>query len=194
MLNLPTNKIWVILGIIAFGYSCNHGGKLNQQDMMLVKKDSVEYKSSSVEFPNDFVALKRYFLKDSVGKIDSTAKISLPLIKIYLKDSLDTSFNRSVNPIRLIENKSGYFFIIRQNCIAGGDCAIFRLLVFDLNGQFVKNKELGMLSADESERTTFRYKLINDSLLMTYEITYDEEKDEVVDSTAKTVKLDNISD
>jgi hypothetical protein len=183
MFNQPPNNIMRILLILILGYSCNPASK--NPDI----KDSVLGRPADLSFSKDFLVLKGFFLKDSIGHMDSTEEIPLALVKSYLKDDIDTSYNRSVNPIRLIQNKFGYFFIIRQNCIAGGDCAIFRLLVFNGNGQFIRNEQLGMLTADESERTIFQYRLLMDSSIVTYEIKYDEEKGEEVDTVIKQVKL-----
>ena len=116
-------------------------------------------------------------------------KIPLSLMKAILKNDLDSSYNTSVNPVALIENGSGYFFIIRENCIAGGDCATFCLSAFNRKGRFCNNSRIGRFMLDASGITSFKYKIMADTGIVTYESYYDLAKGMVIDSVTKHITL-----
>lgn len=139
-------------------------------------------------FPKDFVELKDTFVKDSAGRYYSKRTIRPALLAAFLKDDLDTAYPKSFTPIQLIDNKSGYFFILRENCVSGGDCAVYWLLLFKRNGQIVRHQELGDLTAEADEVTRFSYKVIGDTSLVTKEVDNQIEKGKI-DSTIKRVRL-----
>ena len=62
-----------------------------------------------------------------------------------MENTIDTLFNKGIRPLDWIENRYGEFFIVEVHCVAGGDCATYRLVAFDKNGRFVKMEELGLL-------------------------------------------------
>lgn len=171
----------------------NHPGR---HDSAVVRKDTVPISRngpidtfSDTLLPADFRELKKGFSKDSNGRMDSTREISLDLIHHFRKEGLDSSWINSVNPVVLIGNKYGYFFMIKANCIAGGNCAVYYLLAFDKKGEFVKSKKLGKLVAEEDDITVFKYRLTSDTTLVTYEVDDDLEKDKETTSKEVLVKL-----
>ena len=193
------NKIslFVIL-ILLIGLSCkernhkNHGKNdsgIFKKDSVSNGKDSLTNKFSDAILPRDFVDLKTIFSKDSVGHMDSTREIPLTLIKHFLQEAIIYSNINSANPVVLIENRYGYFYMVKMNCAAGGDCADYYLLAFDKKGKFIKSKELGMLAAEEDDIDLFNYKVTSDTTLMTWQVDNDLEKDKVTKSKEKRVRL-----
>jgi hypothetical protein len=187
---------------VAFFYlfSCgqaSHGSNASDPTTSItkdsVKRDTVTSVQSlspvaETGFPKNFVELKNTFVKDSAGKYNPNRTIRLALLKAYLKNDLDTAYPKTFSPLQMIENTSGYFFILRENCISGGDCAYYWLLLFRKNGQIVRHRKLGELTAEEDEVTRFSYVVIGDSALVTKEIDHQIEKGKV-DSTIKRIRL-----
>jgi hypothetical protein len=194
--------IAVLLITFLFGLSCKDG----KRDPP-VKKDSViivgylsDASVSSLDsrlpgklFSKDFIGLYRQFNKDSSGRMDSTREIPLQLIKQFMDADFDTSFNRSANPRLRVANRYGYFFVIKVNCITGGDCASYHLLSFDKDGKFISTARLGLMTAEEDNRFDFTYKLTSDTTLITDEIEKDLKKDRETKSPEKVTRPAEIS-
>lgn len=179
------------------GSGCKDGPvhNVSRNDSAIIHKDTGVSKNGSAPnklpdpaFPKEFTEFKKYFTKDSVVRFNEQAQIPISLVRFFFHNDLDTSYNPSADPDTLIENRFGYFFIVKVNCIAGGDCAVYYLLAFDKNGKFIKRKKLGILVAEEDETTYFKYKVISDTSLLTYKITDNEEKDQT-DTIVKHVRL-----
>jgi hypothetical protein len=184
--------------MLLIGLSCkerNHKDH-GKNDSGIVKKDSISNgkdslsnKFSDTMFPKDFVELKTVFSKDPFGRMDSTRDIPLTLIKHFLKEAIIYSSINSANPVVLVENRHGYFYMVKMNCAAGGDCAEYYLLAFDKKGKFIMSKELGMLAAEEDDIDLFKYKVTSDTTLITWQVDNDLEKDKVTKSKEKRVRL-----
>ena len=140
-------------------------------------------------YPLDFLDLRGQFDKDPGGNINTARLIPIQLIKHFMDPDFDTSFNRSANPWLEVENRYGYFFMVKLYCIAGGDCASYQLLAFDKDGKFVKTQKIGILTADEDDRTDFKYRLTSDTTLITHQIETDLVKDQETRSPEVLVKL-----
>jgi hypothetical protein len=161
----------------------------HQKDSISDGKDSLGNKFSDAMLPKDFVDLKTVFSKDSVGRMDSTREIPLTLLKHFLKEAIIYSSINSVNPVVLVENRYGYFYMVKMNCAAGGDCAEYYLLAFDKKGKFIESKELGVITAEEDNIDLFKYKVTSDTTLITWQVDNDLEKDKVTKSKEKRVRL-----
>jgi hypothetical protein len=179
--------------MLLIGLSCkerNHSG-IVKKDSISIRKDSLGNQFSGAMLPKDFVDLKKVFSKDSAGRMDSTREIPLTLIKHFFKETIIYSAISSVNPLVLVENRYGYFFMIKMNCNAGGECAGYYLLTFDKKGKFIKLKELGMLAAEEDYINLFEYKVTSDTTLVTWQVDNELEKNKVTKSKEKRVRLIN---
>lgn len=171
-----------------FCTSCNSGqaksskGDTGNIAVAVIKKDSIA-------FPPYYVEFRDKFKKGRNGRPDLDATIPFALMNSFLVEKMDTLFNNGIRPLDWIENRYGEFFIIEVHCVAGGDCATYRLVAFDKNGRFVKMEELGLLAAEEDETEDFDYKILSDTTLRAYKTNYDEEKGKAIDSTSWIVKL-----
>jgi hypothetical protein len=163
---MKSNRL-VIFAVLLFFVaciSCNHGqpnaGNAGKHDSVSapIKKDSLSFSASYLEFSGKFK-------KDREGRVDPDDSIPFSLVNSFLSEKLDTLFNNSIQPMDYIQNRYGNFFIIQVNCVAGGDCATYHLIVFDKAGKFVKTSELGSLSADEDETVYFTYEQLSDTTL-----------------------------
>jgi hypothetical protein len=197
MQSLSRNKIVMLMTICMFGLSCKDGnGHVSDKkdsvfvskDSIIIRKDSISGKLPDIEYPKDFVELKKEFRTDPAGKVDSDREISLTLVHYFLKD-FDSTFYTSVNPIASIVNDAGYFYIIKENCTAGGNCAVYLLFAFDKTGKFTRSRRIGRLIVDESDIITFNQKVVGDTVLTAYETDYDIEKGVVTKTTSKNIKL-----
>ncbi len=163
-----------------------------------IRKDSVKRDTGTIMqpassaadtvFPKTFVELKDAFVKDSAGRYNPNQTIRPAVLAAYLKNDLDTAYPKTFSPLQMIVNNSGWFFILRENCVSGGDCAYYWLLLFRKNGQIVRHRKLGRLAAEEDEVIRFSYIVIGDSALVTKEIDDQIEKGRV-DSTMKRIRL-----
>jgi hypothetical protein len=188
----------LIIMIFLFGLSCHERSDSNpskidnttlKTDSFVVGEDNFGNILPNTLFPKDFAELRKEFNKDSNGRLDSTREIPRALIWHFIKEQFDSSLISSVNPVLMIKNTYGYFFIIKENCGAGGECASFDLLAFDIRGKIVKSRNIGMLAAEEADMIDFRYKITSDTSLITYKIHHDFQKDKDTDSAAVHVKL-----
>jgi hypothetical protein len=136
-----------------------------------------------------FQNFKNEFAKDQNGRIDSANEIPLTYIKSILKDSFDIKYVTTINPVDLIVNTDGYFFIIRKNCAAGGDCAVYVLLVFDIQGKFVRSQRIGLMALEEENSVFFGYKFDSDTSLTVFRIDYKGEADKPTDSIPTRIRL-----
>lgn len=168
----------LLLTIFIVGVSCKDR-KTHDADLKALLK----------VYPLDFLDLRGQFNKDPDGRINTAREIPLQLIKRFMDSDFDTSFNTSTNPMLLVENKYGYFFMIKVNCIAGGDCASYHLLAFNKDGKFGKTEKIGILTADEDDRTDFKFRLASDTILITHQIEHNLEKDQETRSPEILVKL-----
>ena len=194
------NNFCVFGSAIFYLCSCGHAsqGSKAADPTTSIRKDSLkrdtatsvqsEPPAADTVFPKNFVELKDAFVKDSAGRYNPNRTIRPELLAAYLKNDLDTAYPKTFSPLQMIENRSGCFFILRENCISGGDCAYYWLLLFRKNGQIVRHRKLGELTAEEDEVTRFSYIVIGDSALVTKEIDDQIEKGKV-DSTMKRIRL-----
>jgi hypothetical protein len=136
-----------------------------------------------------FQNFKNEFAKDLNGRIDSANEIPLTYIKSVLKDSIDIKYVTTINPVDLIVNTDGYFFIIRKNCAAGGDCAVYLLLVFDTQGKFVRFQRIGLMALEEENSVFFGYKIDSDTSLTVFRINYKGEANSPTDSIPTRIRL-----
>jgi hypothetical protein len=169
--------------------SCNHGqpnaGSAGKHDsvsapIIPIKKDSISFSASYLEFSGKFK-------KDRKGRVDPDDSIPFSLVNSFLPEKLDTVFYNSIQPMDSIQNGYGNFFIIQVNCVAGGDCATYHLLVFDKAGKFVKTSKLGSLSADEDETVYFTYEQLSDTTLRGWRMVTNGSK--ASDSTSWIISL-----
>lgn len=180
-----------------FGLSCKEGNRhvsdkkdsvFASKDTIIIRNGSISVKLPDIEYPKDFVGLRNEFSADSAGKVDSAREIPLTLVHSFLKD-FDSTFYTSVNPITSIANDAGYFYIIKENCTAGGNCAVYLLFTFDKTGKFTRSRKIGRLIVDESDIITFNQKVVGDTVLTAYETDYDIEKGVVTSTKSKNIKL-----
>ena len=164
--------------------------------MFIVSLSCKEHKARDIDlkavlkvYPLDFLDLSSNFAKDSGGRINTARKIPMQLIKKFMPAEFDTSFNTSANPWLVVENRYGYFFMVKVYCISGGDCASYQLLAFDKDGKFVKTQEIGILTAEEDDRTDFKYRVTSDTTLIAHQIERNLAKDEETRSPEILVKL-----
>jgi hypothetical protein len=180
------NNLFVFGTALFYLCSCGHESQGSKVD------DSNTVQSvpppSDTAFPKDFAELKSTFVMDSAGRYDQNRAIRAALLVAFLKDDLDTAYPKTFTPLQMIENRSGYFFILRENCAPGGDCAYYWLLLFSKNGQIVGHRQLGERTAEEDEATLFSYEVIGDSSLVTKEVDNQIEKRKI-DSTIKRIRL-----
>jgi hypothetical protein len=193
-----SRTVVLIVMMLLFGLSCrerndSNPGKIGNNtlntDSIVVGEDNLGNILPYTLFPKDFAELRKEFTKDSNGRLDSTREIPRALIRHFLKEQFDSSLISSVNPVLIKKNNYGYFFIIKENCGAGGACASFDLLAFDIRGKIVKSRHIGMLAAEESDMIDFRYKVTSDTSLITYKIHHNFQKDKDTDSLVELVKL-----
>lgn len=172
----------VLLMIIAIGLlatSCHGRGATDQSlpgsssDRRRIDSVTVAALKDSSAFPKAFLELRDKFKKDKNRNFDSTATIPFELVNLFLAEKADTPWYNSVQPMDWIENRYGNFFIIQLNCTAGGDCATYRLLVFDQAGRFIRDEKLGSLTADEDETDYFTYEPLSDTTLRGYKMKTD---------------------
>jgi hypothetical protein len=166
--------------------SCNHGqpraGNAGKHDSVSapIKKDSISFSASYLEFSGKFK-------KDKKGRVDPDDSIPFSLVNSFLSKKFDTLFNNSIQPMDSIQNRYGNFFIIQVNCVAGGDCATYHLMVFDKAGKFVTISKLGQLSAEEDETVYFTYEQLSDTTLRGWRMVTDGSK--TSDSTSWIISL-----
>jgi hypothetical protein len=180
------NNLFIFGTALFYLCSCGHAS----QGSKVADSNTVQSVTPSADtaFPKDFAELKSTFVKDSAGRYDPNRAIRPALLVAFLKDDLDTAYPKTFTPLQMIENRSGCFFILRENCASGGDCAYYWLLLFSKNGQIVSHRQLGELTAEEDEVTRFSYKLIGDTALVTKEVDNQIEKGKI-DSTIKRIRL-----
>jgi hypothetical protein len=160
-------------------YSC---GAPSSPSKQVAKQNAVDTISNP-----DFLRFKADFTRNMDGKIDQTRLLPLPYIKSLLGDDIDTTLDKELTPVEFISNRSGYYFIIREKCGAGGDCASYLLMRFDIRGRFVRVEEIGQVTAEDTHSVYFDYKVESDSSLLLYKIDYD--ADSAVDTIKSRVKL-----
>jgi hypothetical protein len=194
------NNLCVLGSILFYFYSCGQAsqGSKEADPTTSTRKDTAKrdtgammqsfVQAADTVFPKNFLELKDAFVNDSAGRHTPNRNIRPALLASYLKHDLDTSYPKTFNPLQMIQNKSGWFFIVRENCVSGGDCAYYWLLLFRKNGQIVRHQKLGQLAAEEDEVIRFSYVVIGDSALVTKEIDNQIEKGRV-DSTMKRIRL-----
>ena len=153
------------------------------------KHDSVSapFKKDSISFPASYLEFKDKFKKDMAGEMNSGDPIPFSLVNSFLSKKIDTQFNNAIKPMEYIENRYGNFFIIEVKCVAGGDCAIYQLMVFDNAGKFVRIEKLGQLAADEDETVYFTYDQLSDTTLRGWRMVTDGSK--TSDSTSWIISL-----
>ncbi len=108
-------------------------------------------------------------------------------MKKLLGDEIDTVTNKEFTPVESVVNRSGYYFIIREKCNSGVDCAEHYLLRFDLKGRFERVDLTGQIAAEESHSEYFDYKLESDSVLVADKIDYN--KDSAIDTIKRRIRL-----
>ena len=147
------------------------------------------------QLPKPYLQLLGEFKKDKLSNPDSAVTIPISLLNSYLQEKIDTQLNSSVNPVDLVQNRYGNFFIIQVNCSAGGYCHIYTLLVFDKTGHFIKSIDLGETEGDEGFSRDFTYTFLSDTTLEVSQVNTDNDTDDdstatsKADSTSKAIKL-----
>lgn len=157
------------------------------------KKESIDISQESDTVRSAaYNSMLNYFLPKDNSVLDTTVQIPYSCFDTLLQSEIaDTSsgFYSGINPIRRIKNKHGDFFIIRLNCTAGGDCALYYLLAFNAYGKFRSLQKLGSDAGEYSESTYFEYHLQSDTVLLTNQIRYDNEKEVGIDTVRRLVQL-----
>jgi hypothetical protein len=190
MLKRNIIKVACRLILFTFVHSCGTRGSYIKSDdstsapNMEVTRDQVDSMSRAA-----FLTFRDKFKKNMNGRVDSTKLISLAYAKHLLADQIDTSINKKVTPVDLIVNRSGNYFIIKEHCAAGGDCASYFLLRFNSEGRFVRAEIIGNMAAEESTSIYFDYKVESDSSLIAYKIDYNEIADSAIDTVKRRIKL-----
>ena len=137
-----------------------------------------------------YFELNKYFRNDTT---DSTLiKVLFFVLYDFIKsEDIDTtsSFYSDVDLIKKMENKDGVFFIVKLNCTAGGDCATFYMIEFNKAGKFERIAKLGDLTSEEDQSKYFDFKMASDTMLVTYQIEYDNNRDTAVDTIVTHIKL-----
>jgi len=164
--------------------------KNNSIDVDRLKKTSIIKINDSIPAA-EYNALIGYFKKEN-NKIDDMIEIPFSIVIDFMKSEIsDTSstFYSGINPVDIFNNKYGRFFLIKLNCTAGGDCAVYYLISFDIRGKFRNSQKVGDITSEENESRYFKYKLNSDTTLLTYQIRHDNEKDKDFDTIKKAIKL-----
>ena len=186
---MKSMKLLTPLSLSLLAYCCTScngdhatGGRMKDSVASAAPKDPVT-------FPKAYLEFKDKFQKDKNGRIDSTITIPLELVNLFLTQKADTPWYNSIQPMDWIENRYGNFFIIQLNCTAGGDCATYRLLVFDKAGKFIRDEKLGSLTADEDETDYFTYEPLSDTTLRGYRMKIEGDSGKTTDSTSWVISL-----
>jgi hypothetical protein len=179
-----------IFAVLFFFVACknsDHSPKTTGRDSMPVAVTSVKH--DSIVLPKNYLTFREFFEKDKNGKIAFASQIPFSLLNSFLTEKIDTDFNVSAQPMDWIENVYGEFFLIRLNCTSAGDCATYRLLVFDNKGKFIKARGLGRFVEEKDESELFSYTILSDTALRLCQEKYDNQKNLAVDSTVSVLKL-----
>jgi len=175
---------------LAFIYSCSNQPKFNKKVNSPVDSNiEATHAENDSSYKPDFINFKDKFKTNANGRIDSTIRLSLRYMKSLLADEIDTTLSKIITPVDLIVNNSGDYFIVKEHCTAGGDCASYFLLMFNLDGNFIKEERLGDLQAEEMTSVYFEYKKQGDSALIVYKINYNEVADTAIDTVRKIIRL-----
>jgi len=145
-------------------WSCNQAGYSE-----VVKSTSVD----TVISP-ELTALRAYFQKTGEEKVDSTQKIPLGLMSRFIKGANfdTTNYVSEVNPIDVLVNRYGSFFIVKVICSDGGACANFYLLAFDKKGYNRSTQLVGRETGEESFINMVEYRIPSDTVLLTYVVKH----------------------
>ena len=120
-----------------------------------------------------FNELSRYFTIDSSsGKVNSDQTLDTTLTKaLFKRDSSDQWFQLEyVNPVASLKNSSGFYYIVKVGCGAGGYCGNFYLLTFDKDEVLVQTQNIGTEAGDEGFDDQFVYNRVSDTILETYQV------------------------
>jgi hypothetical protein len=156
----------------------------------ILNKTSINNTNDSLPIA-EYNALIGYFKKEN-NKIDDKIEIPFSSVIDFMKSEISdttSTFYSGINPIDIFINKYGSFFLIKLNCTAGGDCAVYYLINFDNGGKFRNSEKVGDVTSEENESRYFKYKLNSDTTLLTYQIRHDNEKDKDFDTIKKVAKL-----
>lgn len=189
------------LMLICIVSSCNSAEQFENE-----RKDALDSSLViSTQKNDDKLTLKADTLYDSLisyfadFKSDNAEEIEITIPKrivasILSQEEFDFEGNFYINttPVIYFENIYGNIFILKVNCSAGGNCAIFYLVMFDKTKQRMKVTKIGEETGEEDESIFFKYTLLNDStILEANQLIYKDPNGDPSDSIKRQFKLDN---
>lgn len=135
-----------------------------------------------------FTELVSYFRTNDTNNINKSS-IPFGVLREILSDKIDTTNEISIAPVKMINNKYGYFFILKVACYAGAFCDTYHLLSFDQKKHLKNIDIIGLDAGEGHESTYFSFATDTDTSLRTFEITVDEFSDKEPDTIIKILIL-----
>ncbi len=149
-----------------------------------INKSPKEGRDNTIAIENQDVDLANQF--DKYFK-DPNQIIPFALYFKMTNEKLDTTFFSSILSNDRIKNGDCIFYIVQINCIAGGDCAEYKLLSL-CNFKFNSIKTIGKDRADAEYSLQFSYKIIDSTKidLINEEERYNDDFETVFDTIIRT--------
>lgn len=108
-----------------------------------------------------------YFRRNALGHVDTRVEIDREyIIKTFNDTTILWANIGSINPIDVIQNVYGTFFIVKMGCGAGAECEGYYLIGYNTKNQPVSLEELGSVMADEDFLVTFNYRIVGDTAII----------------------------